>query len=108
MLLRLRALARYAALALMPCIAIGASPSHQAAKPKCTRKLRGEMWPAAANSDPTALQRAARSGKLEVCAATAWRYRWQSMTVTAAQLAREYARRAGRIDRANHPAAAEE
>ena len=51
------------------------------------------MWPEAANSDRHALQRAARSGKLEVCAATTWRYRWQPMTVTVTQLAEARNRR---------------
>jgi hypothetical protein len=70
-------------------VALGTLPVAVAAqvedegKPRCTAKTRGQMWPREANTDPLALQSAARSGKLEVCAPTTWRYRWQFMTVRA-------------------------
>jgi hypothetical protein len=81
------ALPRVAAFALALCLAIPACFGQDPAKPRCTGKIRGTLWPEAANTDHKALQRAARSGKLEVCAATTWRYRWQPMTVTVTQLA---------------------
>jgi hypothetical protein len=50
-------------------------------KPPCTKAIQGQMWPAAANQDRTALQAFARSGTLEMCVSSSWRYKWQRVSI---------------------------
>ncbi len=58
-------------------------------KPRCTAKLRGQFWPEQANSDPGLVSRLIRTGQLEICTVRVWRHRWEPLTVTVSQLAKE-------------------
>jgi hypothetical protein len=50
-------------------------------KPPCTKAVQGQMWPNVANQDKTALELLARSGTLEVCMSSNWRYKWQHVSI---------------------------
>lgn len=52
-------------------------------KPVCNKETHGQLWPEAANRDKTALQILARSGTLEMCASSGWRYKWEHLSVNA-------------------------
>ena len=54
-------------------------------KPKCSAKIQSQFWPTEANADRIVRAVAARQGKLEMCSAYGWKYRWQSVTMSIEQ-----------------------
>lgn len=60
--------------------------SQQPDKPRCTAQTRGQFWPDEANHDPKAARALAKEGKLELCTAKIWRYRWEPLSVTLTDL----------------------
>lgn len=50
-------------------------------KPLCTKKIQGQMWPAAANEDKRLFLTLARAGALEICVPSTWGYKWEHLTV---------------------------
>jgi hypothetical protein len=55
-------------------------------KPACKAPIHGQFWPQAANTDVTAARKLAQCGALEICTRTAFRYKWQPVTVNVRQL----------------------
>jgi hypothetical protein len=55
-------------------------------RPACKAAIRGHFWPDAANTDVIAARRLAQCGSLDICTATAWRYKWKPVTVNVRQL----------------------
>ena len=66
--------------------------AEEGVKPVCNSKVRGQFWPAEANTDRELLGRLVQQGKLEVCSYGTWRYGWRTLTVNVRDLAKEPAR----------------
>lgn len=64
--------------------------AQQPAKPVCSAKIRGQFWPNEANHSPAAIRTLAQSGKLELCAARMWKFRWESLTINYADLLKKH------------------
>jgi len=65
------------------------SATHMTARPACTRKLVGLMWPPEANTQPAVLHKLSRQGKLTICSRGTWRHKWTSPSVHVSQLKKE-------------------
>jgi hypothetical protein len=50
-------------------------------KPACNAAHQGMFWPEEANTSQEAQQKLTRSGELEMCSRTPWKYRWQHLSV---------------------------
>jgi hypothetical protein len=73
-----------------------AEPAQQPGRGTCNAKSAGIFRPEAANQDPELLGRLLRSGELEVCTFTGWRFHWRKTTVSVERLREE---RSGGADR---------
>ena len=90
---RLHRILRLTALAMLlsgPCLA------GEDVKPRCSAKLRGRFWPEQANYDARLVLTLARSGQLEMCSVRVWKHRWETLTVSVSQLAKEGGQKAAK------------
>jgi hypothetical protein len=55
-------------------------------KPPCNAVNHGRLWPEAANSSPDVAGQLSRSGELEMCTVSIWKYRWKRLTVDIREL----------------------
>jgi hypothetical protein len=79
---------------LIPCVIVFCGWSQEPEKPPCDAQHRGDVWPKAAAG--------AAKRPLEMCTRGAWKYRWEPVTVSVSQLAKE---RASAAQRKPRPAA---
>src|SRR5262249_27510227 len=52
-------------------------------KPRCNAANQGRFWPEMANGDSTAARQWIQCGRLEMCSATDWSYRWKPVSINA-------------------------
>ncbi len=74
---------KYAALIALFAVACFAE---DLSKPACNASIAGQFWPEEANSNREAVRRLFQLGELEMCVKTAWKYRWEQVSVNVRDL----------------------
>lgn len=80
MLIRIRAIVLMVASATVLCLA------SDDLKPACDADNAGQLWPEAANHDPSVRRKSSRCGELEICKLAKKHYRWELVTIRLDQL----------------------
>jgi hypothetical protein len=77
------------------------------ARPQCSSKNQGQLWPEAANHDAKLMSHLMRCGELFICVRGVWHYHWEAPSIRLDQLAGHSKSKAAK-SRAAKPAVCEE
>lgn len=69
---------------LLPLVCFGADD----ARPQCSARNQGQLWPEAANHDSKLMSHLMRCGELLICVRGVWHYHWEAPSIRLDQLAR--------------------